>query len=72
MAPIQTAGHCPTCGQQRMFTKPGMSHLLHLILSVLTLGIWLIVWLILAMGHSTKKPRCTNCGTELRQQAPLP
>lgn len=38
---------------QAVMLKPGtkVNHLLHLILSLLTLGFWLIVWIIIAVTH---------------------
>lgn len=35
----------------------GANHVLHFIISLLTLGLWLIVWLFIAMGN--KMPRTT-------------
>lgn len=38
------------------------NHLLHLILSVLTLGLWLIVWLVVALAAGEKR-RVLNAPT---------
>ena len=62
MGTVQSTGFCETCGKQTMFVKQKLNNVLHLILSVLTAGIWLIVWLVLGMINSGKKPRCTSCG----------
>lgn len=48
-----------------MHTRPGINHVLHLILSIITLGFWLVVWLILAIAKGAERPRCVNCGTQL-------
>lgn len=37
--------------------KPNTSHLLHLILSLLTLGLWVIVWIIVAVSNSMESSR---------------
>ena len=37
------------------------NHLLHLVLSILTGGLWLIIWLILTL-KSAGNYRCTQCG----------
>ena len=58
----QTSSYCHTCQRQSMFQKPGINHLLHLILSVVTLGFWLFVWLILAIIAAGKPERCVTCG----------
>lgn len=62
MAVKQSSSYCHTCQRQSLFQKPGINHLLHLILSVLTLGLWLFVWLILAMINAGKPERCVTCG----------
>ena len=53
---------CPDCGQQRPFEKQSLNHVLHLILSVITVGGWIIVWLILAVLNAFKPMRCRECG----------
>lgn len=37
--------------------KPKTSHLLHLVLSLLTLGFWIIVWFIVALSNSIESGR---------------
>lgn len=44
------------------------NHILHLLLSIVTLGVWLLVWLILAAQPKTF--RCTSCGAVTRQPTP--
>jgi hypothetical protein len=34
-----------------------VNHILHLILSVLTLGVWLLVWLLVVIGAATQRDR---------------
>lgn len=64
MAVAQTSGWCHVCQQQRLMSKPKINHVLHLILSLVTLGVWAIVWLLLAWGNSMKGYRCVQCGTK--------
>jgi hypothetical protein len=52
---------CPTCNQQRLFVAPTPSHVLHFFLTLFTLGLWLIVWLLI--GGKTGPYRCSVCGT---------
>jgi len=59
----QTSAYCGVCGQQRLFTAPTPHHLLHLVLAILTFGLWLIVWAII--GGKTGPYRCTVCGSKL-------
>jgi len=63
MATSTIRRNCKTCGQQRPFTKEKVNHVLHLILSVCTVGLWAgIVWLPLMILNMFKSWRCTFCG----------
>ncbi|HYW03696.1 MAG TPA: hypothetical protein VFA86_07100 [Gammaproteobacteria bacterium] len=37
--------------------KRKTSHLLHLLLSIITGGVWIIVWILLAISHSSENAR---------------
>jgi hypothetical protein len=63
----QASGFCPHCGEQRLLLREGPNHVLHLILSVLTFGLWLIVWFVIAARKQDAAARCSVCGTELRK-----
>ena len=66
MSQVSTGGYCATCGQQRMFVKNRINHVLHLILSVLTFGIWAIfVWLPLGIINASRGMRCSVCGMKM-------
>lgn len=60
-----TSEFCGVCGETRPFDKPKLNHLLHLALTVVTLGLWSLVWLVLAVIHAGKQRRCRVCGTLL-------
>jgi hypothetical protein len=62
MSVKQSSAYCHVCGRQSLFQKPRINHVLHLILSIVTLGLWLFVWAILGIINSGKQPRCTTCG----------
>lgn len=53
---------CKVCGQQRPFEKDRVNHLLHLLFTILTVGIWSIAWLSLVLINSAKRIRCRTCG----------
>jgi hypothetical protein len=55
-----------------MMTKPKINHVLHLILTLVTLGLWSLVWLTLGIISSAKGFRCTQCGTKAGQGASGP
>lgn len=52
---------CSTCGRHTPHLRPSTSHVLHLILSILTMGWWVLIWIIVAANNSTQAP-CTECG----------
>lgn len=62
MSTLQIRGQCETCGGPKLFTKQGPSHILHLILSVITIGIWLPIWLLCVILNAFKPFRCEACG----------
>jgi hypothetical protein len=64
MAEQQTSSWCHVCQQQRLMTKPKINHVLHLILTLVTLGVWVFVWITLAIVHSGKSFRCVQRGTK--------
>jgi hypothetical protein len=69
MGIVQSTSYCATCQRQSLFTKPRINHVLHLILSVLTLGVWaLLVWLPLGLINSGRKPKCATCGMAAGQK----
>jgi predicted RNA-binding Zn-ribbon protein involved in translation (DUF1610 family) len=52
---------CPNCGKNTLHVRPSTSHLLHLILTIVTVGFWLPVWFIIAQKNQTND-QCTECG----------
>ena len=61
MADDRKGGMCTDCRKRVVVFRKGTNHILHLILSVLTAGLWLIVW----FGSAIKFGgwRCTECGS---------
>ena len=53
-------GYCSYCKKNVLVRTQTPNHLLHLILSIVTSGLWLIVWLILSIR--VKKWHCSQCG----------
>jgi hypothetical protein len=47
-----------------MATGQKPNHVLHLLLTVFTAGLWGVVWLLLAAG-SAGNYRCTRCGARV-------
>lgn len=55
-----TSGYCEKCEKNVVVTRPGTNHILHLLLSLLTGGIWIIVWIICAIKIGDWQ--CRECG----------
>ena len=64
MAVKTGGGYCANCKKQVMTQKNAPNHILHLLLTVFTAGIWLIVWILLIAGHIGGS-RCTECGQKV-------
>lgn len=54
--------HCKTCQQKRPFERTGLNHLLHLLLTLVTAGLWLIIWIVLGIFNCFTPYRCRFCG----------
>ena len=68
MGQVENTGWCSACNQQRLMRRQGTNHVLHLILTVLTLGVWLLVWIFVALSNKTSAPwRCSVCGTRIKR-----
>jgi hypothetical protein len=55
--------HCPNCNDVRPFRRNVPNHVMHLLLTLLTMGFWLIVWILVAL--SSEPYICTTCGHKL-------
>jgi hypothetical protein len=54
--------YCRTCEAPVLATKQKPAHVLHLLLTLVTFGLWLFVWAFLTMIASMKSFRCPTCG----------
>ena len=52
---------CYFCQKQTVHIQRRINHILHLLLTVLFVGLWLIVWVGIAV-FGTRTPVCTVCG----------
>ena len=60
MAYQEATGWCKTCGRQVMIRRKGTNHILHLLLTIFTAGLWIIVWILVSIKIGGW--RCTSCG----------
>jgi hypothetical protein len=66
--------HCPHCRGESIFLETRVSTRKHLLLTLVTAGLWLIPWSALLMGKVLRPYRCGVCGwhkPEFRKTASL-
>jgi hypothetical protein len=57
--------HCKQCDKSTIHLAEKPNHILHLLLSVVTAGVWLPIWLLIAFkGRLNNIGECTVCGRE--------
>lgn len=61
---------CRHCGHEQQFRRRKLNHRRHAVLSLFTLGIWLIPWFALTIGTKISPWECDQCGTEPRIKPP--
>ncbi len=61
MATNQVMAFCKKCDKKTIHLQPSTSHVLHLILSLITFGVWVIIWFIVAASNNSQK-ECSVCG----------
>lgn len=57
---------CHFCQAERTFTKRPLDHHLHGVLTILSIGLWGVVWLFLVVRRSLRPVRCSSCRHRLR------
>lgn len=53
-------GYCPNCQENVLGVRKGTNHVLHLLLSIITFGIWIIIWILVSIKIGGW--RCSVCG----------
>lgn len=61
MGTHQAPRFCPACNTRVIGMRNTPNHILHLLLSLVTMGLWLPVWLIIG-ATSDSRYYCLNCG----------
>ncbi len=60
----QLSLQCAKCDAVMPHNAAVTNHILHLLMSLFTIGIWLVVWLVVAVKNADTKAKCVKCGTE--------
>lgn len=58
MPTVQRMHYCLSCARQTLHVQQKPNHILHLLLSLVTAGLWILIWI----GLRSSKPQCTLCG----------
>jgi len=64
MGQKHTQKYCKACQENVLAVKKEPNHILHLILTILTSGMWLIVWLLVSIFQDSW--RCSKCKKRLQ------
>jgi len=67
MADKEARGFCSHCEKQVLVRKKRTNHVLHAILSIITVGTWIIIWLLCGWACARKPWRCTICGEKSKK-----
>jgi uncharacterized membrane protein len=65
MAQKQLMRKCCTCEKMTLHMENNVNHILHIILTVLTFGLYLIIWFFICVFAGNRQ--CMECGEESRR-----
>ena len=60
MGQHEATGFCKSCDRQVMIHRRSPNHVLHLLLTLLTGGLWLFIWILASIRIGGW--RCSQCG----------
>jgi hypothetical protein len=59
----ETSKFCGYCNRQVLARRQGTNHILHLLLTIVTGGLWLIIWILISVKIGGW--RCSSCGQQV-------
>ena len=62
MGYAESTGFCKHCDRKTLLRRKRPNHVLHLLLTIITAGIWLIVWILVSIQIGGW--RCSQCGSK--------
>lgn len=63
----ETSAFCCRCRCAQEFRRVSVRHKLHLLLTVLTVGLWTVPWVMIYAGSIVEPWRCVRCGWRVWQ-----
>lgn len=61
----EQGGYCDHCQRHVLGRRNGINHILHLLISLFTCGLWVIPWFFASMTFKAQFA-CPNCGGGIR------
>ena len=65
MSQIEKGMRCPHCDRHVLARRQSTNQVLHLLLTLLTCGLWLLVWMSMDTAGKLQPWLCTQCGRTL-------
>lgn len=62
---VEKSAHCPSCNERRLAKKKAPRHGLHIVMTLLTGGVWVIVAAYTYLLKGIQLWRCQVCGSEV-------
>lgn len=63
MSVQRSSKHCAYCGEKVLAIRQGPNHVLHLLMSLVTMGLWLPIWLLSSVIIGGWQ--CSRCGRKV-------
>ena len=70
MGVVKAQRYCPEDDRMVLAEKQTPNHLLHLLLTILTAGIWGIIWLLMSLNTAANPYQCPICGEPTDRRPP--
>ena len=64
---LRTSAYCTHCRKTQLMLRDRPNHVLHFVLTLATVGFWVVPWYLISIGKAGDKFRCKTCGTEDEQ-----
>jgi hypothetical protein len=62
--------YCPEDDRMVLAEKQTPNHVLHLLLAVVSVGLWLPIWILVSVASEFRPYQCPECGGATRHKPP--
>jgi len=70
MGIVKTRRYCPEDDRMVLAEKRTPNHILHLLLAVVTVGLWIPIWILISIASEFGSYQCPECGGNTRHKPP--